>query len=81
MSSISKKARREILVAVSERYRMAEKRDKSRVLSEFVALTKYHPKLTVRLLEHLRDFDDLARVGCVTPALCPRGVGPGTSHS
>src|SRR5664279_3607496 len=52
MSNISKKARHEILVAVSERYRMAEKRDKSRILSEFVALTKYHPKHAVRLLNH-----------------------------
>src|ERR1019366_3745520 len=28
-----------------------------------------------------RDLDDLARTGWITPALCPRGVGPGTSHS
>jgi len=50
MSSISKKARHELLVAVSERYRMAEKRDKSRILSEFVALTGYHPKHAIRIL-------------------------------
>jgi hypothetical protein len=32
MSKISKKARHELLVAVSDCYRMAEKRDKSRIL-------------------------------------------------
>ena len=37
-------------MAVSNRYRMAEKRDKSRVLSEFVALTGYHPKYAIRIL-------------------------------
>jgi hypothetical protein len=47
MSSISKKASHELLVAGSDRYRMAEKRDKSRILSEFVALTGYHPKHTL----------------------------------
>jgi hypothetical protein len=52
MSSISKKARHELLAAVSERYRMAEKRDKSRILCEFVALTGYHPKHAIRILNH-----------------------------
>ena len=50
MSKISKKARHELLVAVSDRYRIAEKRDKSRILSEFVALTGYHPKHAIRIL-------------------------------
>lgn len=50
MSKINKKARHELLVAVSDRYRIAEKRDKSRILSEFVALTGYHPKHAIRIL-------------------------------
>ena len=37
-------------LAVSDRYRIAEKRDKSRILSEFVALTGYHPKHAIRIL-------------------------------
>lgn len=50
MSKISKKDRHELLVAVSDRYRIAEKRDKSRILSQFVALTGYHPKHAIRIL-------------------------------
>jgi len=53
MAKISKKARQELLVAVSDRYRIAEKGDKSRILSEIVALTGYHPKHAIRILNRL----------------------------
>ena len=52
---ISAATRTEVLGAIRSRYRKASKRDKSRMLDEFVALTGCHRKHAVRLLgEHER---------------------------
>ena len=50
MSDISKKTREELVVAVGERYRKAMKQEKSLILGEFVALTRYHRKHAIRIL-------------------------------
>lgn len=42
--------RTELVAAVSERYRSADKRGKGRVLDEFAAVTGLHRKHAVRLL-------------------------------
>ena len=43
-------ARGELLDAVGDRYRMAERRQRSKILDEFVAVTGYHRKHAIRLL-------------------------------
>ena len=43
-------ARRELLEALRQRYRGAERSEKSRILDEFVSVTGYHRKHAVRLL-------------------------------
>ena len=50
MSKISIGTRKELLQAVSERYRSASPGDKRRILDEFVALTGYHRKHAIRVL-------------------------------
>jgi hypothetical protein len=50
MPSISEGARRELVQAVSDRYRAGSKVEKRRILDEFVALTGYHRKHAVRVL-------------------------------
>ncbi len=50
MRKISKMTRREIIGAVSERYRSADRADKGRLLDEFVSITGYHRRHAVRLL-------------------------------
>jgi hypothetical protein len=47
---ISKTSRRELVGAVGERYSSSSKIEKARILDEFVAVTKYHRKYAVRLL-------------------------------
>ena len=42
--------RKELTEAVAQRYRAAAKRDKSKILDEFAALTKYHRKHAIRVL-------------------------------
>ena len=42
--------RKELIEAVAQRYRAASKRDKSKILDEFAALTEYHRKHAIRLL-------------------------------
>jgi len=48
--SISKLAQTELIGAVGQRYRRATKRKKTRILDEFVELTKSHRKHAIRLL-------------------------------
>ena len=48
--SISKQARTELVGAVGQRYQRASKREKTKILDEFVALTKCHRKHAIRLL-------------------------------
>lgn len=50
MRQISMATRKEISAAVGQRYRRATRPEKGRVLDEFVALTHYHRKYAIRLL-------------------------------
>lgn len=50
MSEISTGARRELVQAICGRYRSVSPEDKSRILDEFVALTGYHRKHAIRVL-------------------------------
>ena len=52
---ISLATRTEILGAIRSRYREASKKDKSRMLDEFVAMTGCHRKHAVRLLRQDED--------------------------
>ncbi len=47
---ISVDTRQELVGAIAERYRGAARRDKARILDEFVAVTGYHRKHAIRLL-------------------------------
>jgi len=49
-SKISKETKAELVCALSERYRSSPKRDKGRILDEFVAVSGYHRKHAIRLL-------------------------------
>ena len=50
MSTISPEARRELVTAVTERYQHSTSAEKGWILDEFVALTGYHRKHAIRLL-------------------------------
>ena len=52
VGEISTATRTEVLGAIRSRYREASKRDKSRMLDEFVAMAGCHRKHAVRLLGH-----------------------------
>jgi len=53
ISRISKSTKSELIKALKDRYHLSMKREKSRILDEFIALTKYHRKHAIRLLsEH-----------------------------
>ena len=52
VTGISTATRTEVLGAIRSRYREASKRDKSRMLDEFVAMAGCHRKHAVRLLGH-----------------------------
>jgi len=70
---ISVDARRELVRAIVERYREAAREDKLRILDEFVAVTGYHRKHSIRVLNddsavtatvrapRLRLYDDAVR--------------------
>ena len=47
---ISAGTRHELVVALGARYRAAGKPDKQRILDEFVAVTGYHRKHVIRML-------------------------------
>ena len=49
---MSPQARREMLKAVRPRYRKASRPEKTRILNEFVAITGYHRKYAIQLLNH-----------------------------
>ena len=49
---MSPQARREVLKAVRPRYRQATGPEKQRILDEFVAITGYHRKYAIHLLNH-----------------------------
>lgn len=50
METVSKSARKEILEAVRTRYEQASKQEKGAILSEFEAVSGYHRKHAIRLL-------------------------------
>jgi hypothetical protein len=50
MAEISTAARQELVQAVGERYREGTAAAKRRILDEFVALTRYHRKHAIRVL-------------------------------
>ena len=54
-------AKQELLAALRERYRSSSKKDKSRILDEFIAITGHHRKHGVRLLGQLDEDDDFPR--------------------
>ena len=66
--------RRELLTAISARYRDGERAERSRILDEFAAVTGYHRKHAVRLLAGLGKRKEAA--GLVLPArACARTYG------
>lgn len=50
MGRIGSRARHEVALAIAERYRTSGQEDKRRILDEFVALTGYHRKHAIRIL-------------------------------
>jgi len=50
VSRISKSAKIELIAALRKRYRVSSKKEKTKILDEFVSLTEYHRKYAVRLL-------------------------------
>jgi hypothetical protein len=50
MRKVSMATRRELVLAITERYVSARRSDKTKVLDEFVALTGHHRKHAMRLL-------------------------------
>ena len=52
---ISKMAKRVLLATLRDRYRSSAKKDKSRILDEFIAVTGHHRKHGIRLLRQLED--------------------------
>ena len=47
---MSRKAKRELLASIQHRYQESSKRDKGRILDEFIAVTGHHRKHGIRLL-------------------------------
>ena len=47
---MSRMAKRELLASIQDRYQGSSKRDKSRILDEFIAVTGHHRKHGIRLL-------------------------------
>ncbi len=54
-------AKQELLATVRDRYRASSKKDKSRILDEFIAVTGHHRKHGVRLLGRLDDDEHTTR--------------------
>ena len=47
---MSKMAKRELLASIQDRYRESSRKDKSKILDEFIAVTGHHRKHGIRLL-------------------------------
>ena len=54
-------AKRELLATLRYRYRMSSKKDKRRILDEFIAVTGHHRKHGIRLLAHTEDDEGTPR--------------------
>jgi hypothetical protein len=61
MSEISTATRQELVQAVGERYRTVSADEKGRILDEFVALTGYHRKHAIRVLNGFTGIPPAAR--------------------
>jgi hypothetical protein len=61
MSAISTATRQELVRAVGERYRTVSAEEKGRILNEFVALTGYHRKHAIRVLNGCTGIPPAAR--------------------
>ena len=53
--SMSRMAKQELLATIRNRYRASSRKDKSRILDEFIAVTGHHRKLGIRLLSQRED--------------------------
>jgi hypothetical protein len=60
---MERKARLELAGVLRERYRQSDKSAKSKILDEFVAITEYHRKYAVRLLNKAGTAIDRSRPG------------------
>ena len=54
-------AKRELLATLRALYRSSSKRDKSRILDEFIVITGHHRKHGIRLIGQLEDEEDTPR--------------------
>lgn len=64
MQNISKESRNELIEAVRERYRLATKLEKGRILKEFTAVSGFHRKHAIRVLRATReDTQKVVRTG------------------
>jgi hypothetical protein len=63
MSEISTAARQELVQAIGGRYRIGSADEKGRILDEFVALTGYHRKHAIRLLNGFTGIPTATRRG------------------
>jgi hypothetical protein len=57
---LSMEARRELIEAVGERYRKADRTEKKQILDEFVELAGFHRKHAIRVLRSERRAEVLA---------------------
>jgi hypothetical protein len=58
---LSADVRQELVRAIGERYRMAAKDEKVRILDEFVAVTGYHRKHSIRILNTVAELSAMKR--------------------
>ena len=58
---ISRMAKRALIVTLRERHRSSSKKDKSRILDEFIAITGHRRTHGIRLLGQLYGVDEVAR--------------------
>jgi integrase len=61
MDAISGNARRELVRAVGKRYRTGSRDEKRRILDEFVAVTRWHRKHAIRVLNMASDDGEVRR--------------------
>ena len=55
---ISKMAKQELLATIRDRYRESSKKDKGRILDEFVAVTGHHRKHGIQVLRQSGDAEE-----------------------
>ncbi len=58
VGGISRMAKQELLTIIRDRYRRSSKKDKSRILDEFISVTGHHRKHGIRLLAQSDDGED-----------------------